>query len=71
MKQGQIVLLEAEMLKGAEEFLGIVIEDARPYHEPGWVTFSDNVLDLQLSTPRELGGADLESSGFHAKRLFH
>jgi beta-mannosidase len=26
--------------------LGIVLEDARPYEEPGWVTFSDNVLDL-------------------------
>ena len=26
--------------------LGIVLEDARPYDAPGWVTFSDNVLDL-------------------------
>jgi len=26
--------------------LGLVLEDARPYEAPGWVTFSDNVLDL-------------------------
>jgi beta-mannosidase len=26
--------------------LGVVLEDARPWEEPGWVTFSDNVLDL-------------------------
>jgi beta-mannosidase len=26
--------------------IGIVLEDARPYDAPGWVLFSDNVLDL-------------------------
>jgi beta-mannosidase len=26
--------------------LGVVLEDARPYEEPGWVVFSDNVIDL-------------------------
>lgn len=26
--------------------LGIVLEDARPFDAPGWVTFSDNVIDL-------------------------
>jgi beta-mannosidase len=35
--------------------LGIVLEDARPYDEPGWVTFSDNVLDLLPGEERELG----------------
>ena len=34
--------------------LGIVVEDARPYDEPGWVTFSDNVLDLLPGETREL-----------------
>jgi beta-mannosidase len=38
--------------------LGIVLEDARPYDEPGWVTFSDNVIDLLPGETRqiELGG---------------
>ena len=38
--------------------LGVVLEDARPYDEPGWVTFSDNVLDLLPGETREieLGG---------------
>ena len=26
--------------------IGIVLEDARPAGEPGWVLFSDNVIDL-------------------------
>ena len=34
--------------------LGIVLEDARPYDAPGWVTFSDNVLDLLPGETREL-----------------
>ena len=38
--------------------LGIVLEDARPYDAPGWVTFSDNVLDLLPGEERriEVGG---------------
>ena len=31
---------------GSVAALGLVLEDARPYTAPGWVTFSDNVLDL-------------------------
>lgn len=34
--------------------LGIVLEDARSYDSPGWVTFSDNVLDLFPGEEREL-----------------
>ena len=34
--------------------LGIVLEDARPYDAPGWVTFSDNVLDLLPGEKREI-----------------
>jgi beta-mannosidase len=34
--------------------LGVVLEDARPYEEPGWVTFSDNVLDLLPGEERGL-----------------
>lgn len=38
--------------------LGVVLEDARPYEEPGWVAFSDNVLDLLPGEERriEVGG---------------
>lgn len=38
--------------------LGIVLEDARPYDAPGWVTFSDNVLELLPGEERriEVGG---------------
>jgi beta-mannosidase len=39
---------------GTVAALGIVLEDARPYDEPGWVTFSDNVLDLLPGEEREL-----------------
>ena len=38
---------------GAVAALGIVLEDARPV-APGWVTFSDNVLDLLPGEAREL-----------------
>ena len=38
---------------GAVAALGIVLEDARPYDAPGWVTFSDNVLDLLPGEERE------------------
>ena len=31
---------------GTVAAIGIVLEDARAYDEPGWVLFSDNVLDL-------------------------
>ena len=34
--------------------LGIVLEDARPYDGSGWVTFSDNVLDLLPGEKREI-----------------
>ncbi|NUT54584.1 MAG: hypothetical protein HOQ03_01195 [Thermoleophilia bacterium] len=34
--------------------LGIVLEDARPYDAPGWVTFSDNVLDLLPGEERRI-----------------
>ncbi|MCP9487792.1 MAG: hypothetical protein MSC30_18285 [Gaiellaceae bacterium MAG52_C11] len=34
--------------------LGIVLEDARPFGSPGWVTFSDNMLDLLPGERREL-----------------
>lgn len=38
--------------------LGVVVEDARPYDAPGWVSFSDNVLDLLPGEERtiEVGG---------------
>jgi beta-mannosidase len=39
---------------GAVAALGIVLEDARPYEAPGWVTFSDNVLDLLPGETREI-----------------
>jgi beta-mannosidase len=34
--------------------VGVVLEDARPYDADGWVTFSDNVLDLLPGESREL-----------------
>jgi beta-mannosidase len=34
--------------------LGIVLEDARPDDEPGWVVFGDNVLDLLPGESREI-----------------
>jgi beta-mannosidase len=34
--------------------LGVVLEDARPYAEPGWVLFSDNVLDLLPGEERRI-----------------
>jgi beta-mannosidase len=39
---------------GAVAAIGVVIEDARPYEDPGWVTFSDNVLDLLPGEVREI-----------------
>jgi beta-mannosidase len=39
---------------GAVAALGIVLEDARPYEAAGWVTFSDNVLDLLPGETREI-----------------
>jgi beta-mannosidase len=51
--------------------LGIVVEDARPYDEPGWVTFSDNVLDLLPgeTLELELGGpvGELRIEGWNAR----
>ena len=34
--------------------IGLVLEDARPYDEPGWVVFSDNVLDVLPGEEREI-----------------
>ena len=39
---------------GAVAALGVVLEDARPYDDPGWVTFSDNALDLLPGETREI-----------------
>ncbi|HZG35028.1 MAG TPA: glycoside hydrolase family 2 TIM barrel-domain containing protein [Gaiellaceae bacterium] len=35
--------------------VGVVLEDARPHEEPGWMVFEDNVLDLLPGETRELG----------------
>jgi beta-mannosidase len=40
--------------EGTVAALGIVLEDARAYDQPGWITFSDNVLDLLPGEEREL-----------------
>lgn len=51
--------------------LGVVLEDARPYDEPGWVTFSDNVIDLLPGEEREIvvGGpaGELVVEGWNAR----
>ena len=51
--------------------VGIVLEDARQYHADGWVTFSDNVLDLLPGETREieLGGpvGELRVEGWNAR----
>jgi beta-mannosidase len=39
---------------GTVAALGIIVEDARPYDAPGWVTFSDNVIDLLPGETREI-----------------
>ena len=39
---------------GSVAALGLVLEDARPAADPGWVRFSDNVLDLLPGEAREL-----------------
>jgi beta-mannosidase len=50
--------------------LGVVLEDARPYDAPGWVTFSDNVLDLLPGETAEIevGGSvgELRVEGWNA-----
>jgi beta-mannosidase len=55
---------------GSVAALGLVLEDARPYDAPGWVTFSDNVLDLLPGETRELelGGpvGELRVEGWNA-----
>jgi beta-mannosidase len=40
--------------EGPVAALGVVLEDGRPHEAPGWVTFSDNVLDLLPGESREL-----------------
>lgn len=56
---------------GAVAALGIVLEDARPHDAPGWVTFSDNVLDLLPGESRklEIGGpvGELRVEGWNAR----
>jgi beta-mannosidase len=56
---------------GGVAALGLVLEDARPYDAPGWVTFSDNVLDLLPGETREveLGGpvGELRVVGWNAR----
>jgi beta-mannosidase len=51
--------------------LGVVLEDARPVGAAGWVTFSDNVLDLLPGEERriEVGGlaAELVVEGWNAR----
>lgn len=51
--------------------LGLVVEDARPYDEPGWVVFSDNVLDLLPGETRELRvdgpAGELRIEGWNAR----
>jgi beta-mannosidase len=51
--------------------LGVVLEDARPYEAPGWVTFSENVLDLLPGEERtiELAGpvGELRAEGWNAR----
>jgi hypothetical protein len=53
---------------GGPAALGIVIEDARPYHWEGWVVFEDNVIDLLPGESRELevsGGGELRVGGWN------
>jgi beta-mannosidase len=56
---------------GGPAALGIVVEDARPVDEPGWVTFSDNVIDLLPGEERriEVRGpvAELLVEGWNAR----
>jgi beta-mannosidase len=51
--------------------LGLVLEDARPLSSPGWVTFSDNVLDLLPGESREIEvygpAAELRIEGWNAR----
>ena len=58
---------------GTVAALGIVLEDARPYDDPGWITFSDNVLDLLPGEERavEVGGpvGELRDRGLECRRL--
>jgi beta-mannosidase len=57
--------------RGSVAALGLVVEDARPYDAPGWVTLSDNVLDLLPGETRELelGGpvGELHVEGWNAR----
>jgi beta-mannosidase len=56
---------------GSVAALGIVLEDAQPYDAPGWVTFSDNVLDLLPgeTVEVEVGGpvGELRLEGWNAR----
>ncbi|HWH06578.1 MAG TPA: glycoside hydrolase family 2 TIM barrel-domain containing protein, partial [Gaiellaceae bacterium] len=51
--------------------LGLVLEDARPYEEPGWVLFSDNVVDLLPGETREIRvegpAGELRVEGWNAR----
>lgn len=56
---------------GSVVALGIVLEDARPYAAPGWITFSDNVFDLLPGEERriEIGGpaGELIAEGWNVR----
>jgi beta-mannosidase len=49
----------------------LVLEDARPYDAPGWVTFSDNVFDLLPGEERRIDVAgsvgELRIEGWNAR----
>ena len=51
--------------------LGVVLEDARPLGSPGWVTFSDNVLDLLPGEERAIDvsgpAGELRVEGWNAR----
>jgi beta-mannosidase len=46
---------------GGPAALGVVLEDARPYDPPGWVVFSDNVIDLLPGETRAIDVAWIEA----------
>jgi len=54
VSQGTARTLRIENVGDVTAF-GIVLEDARPYDEPGWVLLDDNVIDLLPGESREIG----------------
>ncbi len=54
---------------GAVTAVGVVLEDSRPYDAPGWIRFSDNVLDLLPGEERAIeveGDGPLRIEGWNA-----